>query len=86
MLLIRVVMIINTRPEELIVGNGAVLCDGAIGAMDGVRAGVVVPIGAFFNRPPFGYSALVGDVGQVFAIVERPIADARHAVRDRDGG
>ena len=52
--------------------------------MDGVGAGVGVPIGAFADRVPSCFGAFIGDACQASATVERMIAYTPDAVRDRD--
>lgn len=58
--------------------------DVAVGAMDGVGTGGVIPIGTLGNSFPLSHCAGISDARQAFTSQEHLIANARYAVGDSD--
>ena len=62
------------------IGDRAVLGNGAVGAGDGVSAGIEVPNSTKGDGRPLRSRAAELNARQTAAITERPIINARHAV------
>ena len=58
----------------------SLLCNVAIGAVDGVGAGIIVPRVSFADHIPLRFGAGVGDARQGGAIEEQHISKAPKAV------
>ena len=58
--------------------------DIAVGAVDRVSAGVIIPGVAFMERVPLRLRSLIGDACQCGAAFKRSVPDVCDAARDRD--
>ena len=65
---------------DLIVGNSSVFCNCAVGAINSESFTAHVPIITKFDAPPLLNRAFKDDARQVFAILERRIADTSYAI------
>ncbi len=70
--------------QDLLFGNSAVFGNRAVGAIDGVVPGGIVPIIAFVDRVPLLKCALKCDARKLGAILERPITNAGDRMGDCD--